>query len=165
MMDVIKTSTDWARAELFSAKVIWLFSVIVILSAAAFNYWGRTLTAKAFVIPLVVAGIFLVSVGIGLYSANKPRIRQFEKEFSIDPKEFVLKEIQRTTKSQRELALVFKILPAIIAVAAFIIIFYPAPYCRTICITIILIAAFLMAVDSNTDARNSAYRIQLLKER
>ena len=161
-MDIIKTSTDWARAELFSAKIIWLFSVIIILAAAAFGYWGRTQTAKAFVIPLIVAGIFLISVGIGLYWANKPRIEQFEEEFSTNPKEFVLKEIQRTTKSQKELALVFKILPAIIIVAALFLIFFPAPYCRTICISVILTAAFLMVVDSNTDARNSAYRLQLL---
>jgi ABC-2 type transport system permease protein len=161
-MDIIKTSTDWARAELYSAKIVWLFSLITILTAVAFSYWGKTQTAKAFVIPLVVAGIFLISVGIGLYMANKPRIEQFEKEFNSNPKEFVLKEIQRTAKSQKELALVFKILPAIIIVAAFILIFFPAPYCRTICITIILAMAFLMMVDSNTDARNSDYHLQLL---
>jgi ABC-2 type transport system permease protein len=161
-MDIIKTSTDWAKAELFSAKIIWLFSIILILGAVAFGYWGRTQTAKAFVIPLIVAGIFLISVGIGLYWANKPRIKQFEKEFSINSKEFVFKEIQRTAKSQKELALVFKILPAIIIVAALFLIFFPAPYCRTICITIILTVAFLMAVDSNTDARNSAYHIHLV---
>ena len=161
-MDIIKTSTDWARAELFSAKIIWLFSVILILCAIAFSYWGKTITAKAFFIPLIVAGILLIGIGVGLYWANKPRIKQFEKEFSMNPREFVRKEIERTAKSQRELALVFKILPAIIIVAALVIVFFPAPYCRTIGITVILTAAFLMAVDSNTDARNSAYHLQLL---
>src|SRR6266403_87729 len=102
-MDINKISIDWARAELFSAKIVCLFSVIVILSAVAFSHWGKTQTAKAFVIPLIVAGIFLISVGIGLYSANKPRLEQFEKEFNANPKEFILKEIQRTTKSEREL--------------------------------------------------------------
>ena len=39
-MDIIKLSTDWAKAEVFSAKIVWLFSVIELLAAIGFWYWG-----------------------------------------------------------------------------------------------------------------------------
>ena len=77
-MDILKLSTDWAKAELFSARIVGLFSIIVLLSAAGFAYWGKTTMAKAFVIPVVVSGVLLITVGIGLYAANKPRIARPE---------------------------------------------------------------------------------------
>jgi len=42
------------------------------------------------------------------------------------------------------------------------ILLMPAPVWRAIGITAIITIAFLMVVDSNTDARNTAYHSQLL---
>ena len=162
-MDIIKISTDWARSEVFSAKIVWMFSVVEVLAAIGFWYWGRTAIARIFPWPLLVMGLFLVAVGTGLYSANKPRIAQFENEAHRDPKTFLDAEIQRTSESQRELALVFKILPGMIIVAAVVIMLAPATGWRAISVTIILTAAFLMVVDSNTTARNDDYHSQLLE--
>src|SRR5882757_7095237 len=112
--DLVKLSTDWAKAEVFSGKIVWLFSVIYIVTAIGFLYLGRTAMAKAFVWPFLVAGIFLIAVGSGLFFTNQPRIAQFEKEYHQNPEAFVQQEIQRTAESQKQLALVFRILPAII---------------------------------------------------
>jgi ABC-2 type transport system permease protein len=161
-MEVIKVSTDWAKAEVFSAKVVWLFSVIELLAAVGFWYWGRTAIARIFPWPLLAMGLFLVAVGAGLYGANQPRIARFESEARRDPKTFLEAEIQRTAKSQGDLALVFKILPAIIIVAAVLIMLAPANAWRAAALTLILTAAFLLVVDSNTDARNDAYHTRLL---
>src|SRR6476469_2513274 len=117
-MDIVKLSTDWAKAEVFSAKIVWLFSAIEIIVAIGFWYWGKTVMAKAFIWPLMVAGLFLVAVGTGLYFANNPRITRFETEYRGNPDAFLQEEIQRTAESKKELALVFKILPAIIIFAA-----------------------------------------------
>jgi ABC-2 type transport system permease protein len=161
-MDVIKFSIDWVKAELFSAKIIWLFSVIVLLSAAGFAYWWKTTTARAFIIPLVVSGVMLASAGVGLYVANKPRLTKFPKEYQLNANEFIKREIERTSKSREDFVLVFKILPSIIIVSAVILMIFPSANWRATTITIILTAAFLMAIDSNTAARNAAYRLQLL---
>jgi len=161
-MDIIKLSMDWAKAEVFSAKIVWLFSVIELLTAIGFWYWGRTPIAKAFIWPLLVMGLLMIGVGVGLYTANHPRITQFENEYHREPKAFLEAELQRTSKSQRDLALVFKILPAIVIFAAVVIMLTPASIWRAIAVTVILTAAFLMVVDSNTEARNDAYHSQLL---
>jgi hypothetical protein len=162
-MDLLKLGIDWARAEVFSARIVWLFSIIGLLSSAGFGFWGKTPTAKAFAVPLVVAGIFLVSIGVGLYMANHPRIAQFEKDYKLDAKAFISKEIARTADSQAQLKLVFKILPAIAILSAILLMIFPSPHWRAITVTMILLTAFLMAVDSNTEARNDAYHEQLIK--
>jgi ABC-2 type transport system permease protein len=161
-MDIIKLSTDWAKAEVFSAKIVWLFSVVELLAAVGFWYWGRTTIARAFTWPLLVLGLFLIAVGAGLYATNQPRIARFENEYHREPRAFLASEIQRTTKSQGDLALVFKILPAVTIVAAGVILLTPASLWRVIAVAVIVNAAFLMIVDSNTDARNDAYHSKLL---
>jgi ABC-2 type transport system permease protein len=160
-MDIIKLSTDWAKAEVFSAKIVWLFSAIEIMAAFGFWYLGRTSMAKAFFWPLLLTGLFLIAIGAGLYFANKPRIERFEKEYHTNPDAFIKAEIQRTAESQRQLALVFKIMPAIILIAALVILLLPGLPWRVIATTTIITAAFLMIVDSNTEARNSAYHDHL----
>ena len=70
--------------------------------------------------------LFLISVGAGLYAANHPRIAQFENDYHHEPKTYLEAEIQRTSNSQRGLALVFRILPAIVIIAAIVIMLAPA---------------------------------------
>jgi hypothetical protein len=118
-------STDWAKSEVFSGKIVLLFSVIAILSTIVFLYLGRTAMAKAFFWPLLIAGFFLIAVGAGLIFANKPRIAQFEKAYSESPAAFVRQEIQRTAESQKQLVWVFRILPALIIIAAAIVLGFP----------------------------------------
>lgn len=160
-MDLLKLSTDWAKAEVFSAKMVWLFSIIVLMTALGFSYWGKTAMAKAFVWPMLVAGALLIAVGAGLFIANKPRITQFEQAFQYNSTAFAQQELQRTSKSQKDLSTVFKALPALLIIAALVILFLPTPIGRSIGVTLALLTAFLMAVDSNTDARNTAYHEQL----
>lgn len=56
-MDILKLSTDWAKAEVFSAKVTLLLSLLFVIGAIGFWQLGKTAMAKAFVWPMIVAGI------------------------------------------------------------------------------------------------------------
>lgn len=136
-MDIIKLSTDWARAEVFSAKIVWLFSLVEILAAIGFWYWGRTAVARIFPWPLLVMGLFLVAVAAGLYGAIYPRIARFENEAKLNPKAFLSTEIQRTAKSQHDLAMVFKIVPGIIIFAVMVILLAPGAVWRAISVIIL----------------------------
>lgn len=162
-MDLLKVSTDWARAEVFSAKIVWAFSIIILAVACGFWYWSKTTMARAFVWPMLVSGVFLVAVGAGLFFANKPRIAQFELAQRNNAQQFIQQELQRTAKSQKDLATVFKVLPVLLIVVGLLILFVPSPTWRAIAITLGLLVLFLMVVDSNTDARNTIYHEQLKK--
>ena len=161
-MDILKLSIDWARAEIFSAKISLLLSFLFFIAAIGFWQLGKTEMAKSFLWPMLAAGVFVISVSAGLYFANKPRITQFETAYNTNAKAFVQAETQRTAKSQNDLALVFKVLPLIIIAAALLIIFVNAPLWRATGITTIALMTILMFIDSNTDARNTAYHQRLL---
>ena len=164
-MDILKLSIDWAKAEVFSAKISLLLSLLLFLAALGFWQLGKTAMAKAFVWPILVAGVLIVAVAAGLYFSSKPRITQFETAYNTDAKAFVQTETERTAKSQNQLALVFKVLPLIIVAAALLIVFVNTPLCRAIGITTIALMTILMFIDSNTNARNTAYHQNLLAEK
>ena len=160
-MDILKLSTDWAESEVFSSKIVWLFSLIELSAALGFWFFGRTPMARSFIWPLFIAGLLIALVGAGLYVANSPRIDRFQQEYRLDPNQFAQFEIQRTEKSKGELALVFRIIPAIIILAAAVILLVPGGVWRAVAVTVIINAAFLMAVDSNTEARNNIYHSEI----
>ncbi len=164
-MNILKLGIDWAKAEVFSAKISFILSLLFFLAAIGFGQLGKTEMAKAFLWPMLVAGILVIAVSAGLYFANKPRITQFETAYNTDAKAFVKIETERTAKSQNDLALVFKVLPLVIIAAALSIMFVNTPLWRAIGITTIALLTILMFIDSNTGARNSTYHQQLLAEK
>ncbi len=164
-MDILKAGIDWAKAEVFSSKISLLLALLFFLAAFGFLQSGKTAMAKAFVWPMMVAGVFMVAVSAGLYFANKPRISQFETAYNNDAKSFVQNETARTAKSQHDLGMVFKVLPLIIVAAALLIVFVNKPLWRAIGITTIALMTILMFIDSNTDARNTEYHQRLLAEK
>lgn len=161
-MEILKTATEWAKAEVFSSKFFILFGIMFVLATVGFWQLGKTEIARAFIIPTLVAGSLILAVGLGIFFTNKSRITSFEKAYRNDPIAFVKAEITRTEKSINEFRnIVFKIIPSIIIAAAFLIVFFDRPVWRAIGITTIAMMVIILLVDSNANARIEIYNQQL----
>lgn len=66
-MEIIKTSIDWAKAEIFSSSFFIVFGIVFVAVSIGFWQLGKTDLAKAYIIPIAVAGVLLLTIGIGLY--------------------------------------------------------------------------------------------------
>ena len=66
-INILKTASDWARAEIFSDFVQHLFLAV----------WQDPDSKKAYVIPLLVAGGLLIVIGVGLVISNQMRLSDF----------------------------------------------------------------------------------------
>ena len=162
-MDILKTATDWAKAEVFSSTFFIFFGVLFLLATIGFWQLGKTEIAKAFVFPTMVAGILLMIIGLGLVYSNKSRISNFPTAYKSDVSAFIESEIIRTEKTMKEYqTIVFKIIPLIIVVAALLIIFIDKPIWRASSITTIAMMAVIMSIDINANARIEAYNKQLV---
>ncbi len=161
-MDILKVATEWARAEVFSSKFFILFGIAFVLGTLGFWQLGKTETAKAFILPTLVAGVLLLAVGLGIFFTNKSRTTSFETAYNSSSSDFVESEIARTEKSIGEYrTIVFKIIPIIIVVASLLIVFVDSPTWRAISITTIAMMVAILFVDNNADARIKAYKKQL----
>jgi len=164
-MEILKTATDWGKAEVFSTLFFILFAIVFLLPAIGFWQLGKTDVAKAFIYPTLVAGSLLLLMGCGLFFSSKARLANFETEYKQAPAAFIQSEIDRTEKtikSYQNVAL--KVFPAIIAVAALLLIFIDKPIWRAISITVIAWMLVVIWVDSNAKARIEAYHQQLVVE-
>ena len=162
-MDVLKLATEWARAEVFSTRFFIFFAIAFLIASIGFWQLGKTEIAKAYVIPLLVAGVLLLTIGLGLFYTNKSRITQFETAYNSDASAFLDSEITRAESTLNEYKVVFKVIPIIIIVAALLIIFFSSPLWRVIGITTIAMMVVIMLVDGTAHARIDAYYEKLIE--
>ena len=162
-MDILKAATDWAKAELFSTPFFVLFGVVFIAASIGFWQLGKTDIARAYIIPTLVAGVLLVTIGLGLFFTNKARITQFETSYQQDATAFITSEIDRTEATLKEYTtVVFRAIPIIIIIAALLIIFVNTPSWRAISITTIAMLIVILLIDGTAYARINDYNKQLV---
>ncbi|MEP3211276.1 MAG: hypothetical protein ABJN95_18970 [Maribacter sp.] len=158
-MDILKAATDWAKAELFSTPFFILFGVVFMAASLGFWQLGKTDMARAYIIPTLVAGALLLTIGLGLFFTNKARITAFETAFQADAAAFVTSEIARAESTLKEYkTIVFKAIPIIIIAAALLILFSNTPTWRAIGITTIAMMVVILLIDGTAHARIEAYK-------
>lgn len=161
-MDLLRTATDWAKAEVFSTSFFILFGVVFVLASIGFWQLAKTDMAKAYIIPTLVAGSLLLIIGLGLFFTNKSRITQFETAYNKDATAFVESEVARVESTLKEYqTIVFKAIPFIIVVAALLIVFIDKPVWRASAITTIAMLVVILLIDGTAKARIDAYSEQL----
>jgi len=162
-MDILKTATDWAKAELVSTPFFILFGVVFMLASLGFWQLGKTEIARAYIIPTLVAGLLLTIIGLGLFFTNKSRITQFETAYNKDAVAFVDSELVRAEGTLKEYRnIVFKGIPIIIIVCALGILFIDKPVWRASMITAIAMVVVILLIDGTAHARVDNYNKQLL---
>lgn len=163
VMDILKTATDWAKAEVFSSTFFIIFGVILVATSIGFWQLGKTDLAKAYIIPAMVAGALLLIIGLGLVFTNKARISSFAVDYNQDASAFVKSEIVRVDNTLKEYqTVVFKVIPIIIIAAALVIIFINTPIWRAISITTIAMLIVILLIDGSAHARIKEYKQQLV---
>lgn len=161
-MDILKTATDWARAEVFSTTFFIIFGIGFVVASIGFWQLGKTDVAKAYIIPTLVAGALLLTIGLGLFFTNKSRITQFEKAYNKDASAFVELELVRAESTLKEYKnVVFTAIPLIIAACALVIIFVNTPNWRASMITTIAMLIVILLIDGTAHARIDNYNKQL----
>lgn len=163
-MDILKTATDWTRADVMSSWVFVLFGLAFV--AASFGFWqlGRTEMARAYVIPGLVAGVLLLVLGGGLLYGAQKTLAGLEPAFTSDARAFVAAEMARVDKTLADYSFaVFKVMPLIVAVSAILMMVLHGPGWRAGLITTMLFIGVIMLVDTNANARLQAYKGQLAK--
>lgn len=160
-MELLKLATEWAKAEVFSTRFFILFATLFLIASAGFWQLGKTDLAKAYVIPTLVAGVLLMTIGLGLFYTNKSRVNQFKKAFITNASAFYNSEIERTESTLKEYTVVFKVIPILIVIAALLLLFTQTSTWRAISITTIAMLIVILLVDGTAYARIETYHKEL----
>ncbi len=160
-MKLLKLATEWAKAEVFSTRFFIVIGIVFLIASIGFWQLGKTDLAKAYIIPTLVAGLLLMTIGLGLFYTNKSRVKQFEKEYNNDVPAFYQSEIDRSESTLKEYKVVFKVIPILIILAALLLIFTNSPTWRAISITTIAMLIIILIVDGTAHARIEDYHKEL----
>ncbi|MGQ1784790.1 hypothetical protein [Saccharicrinis sp. GN24d3] len=162
-MDILKTAQDWAKAEMFSTTFFIIAGVLFVAASIGFWQLGKTDLARAYIIPVAVAGALLLTIGFGLFFTNKSRVTQFEKAYNQDASAFVQSELTRAESTLKEYKnIVFTAIPLIIAACALVIMFVNAPGWRASMITTMAMLIVILLIDGTAHARIDYYNKQLM---
>jgi uncharacterized membrane protein len=163
-MEILKIATDWAKAELLSTSFFIAIGLAFVFACFGFWQFGKTDLAKAYVIPLLVAGAFLMAAGIGLFFTNKSRITQFETAYHQDASAFVQSELDRAEATLKEYkTIVFTIIPFIIVACGLGLYFLSGPIWRASFVSTIAMLSVILLIDGLAHARIAEYNEALLK--
>ncbi|MGD1890774.1 MAG: hypothetical protein ACFB15_09285 [Cyclobacteriaceae bacterium] len=163
-MDILKVATDWAKAELVSTSFFIVIGIAFVLVSFGFWQFGKTDLARAYIIPMLVTGAFLMATGFGLFFTNKARITQFETAYNSDASAFVASELERAEATLKEYkTIVFTAIPLISVACGVVILFVNTPIWRASMISIIAMLVVILLVDGLAHARIDDYNKQLLK--
>lgn len=163
-MDILKTATDWAKAELVSTPFFAIAGVVFIAISIGLWQVGKTDLARAYIIPTMVVGVLLVIIGLGLFFTNKARIPQFETAYKADASAFVASEVERAEATLKEYKnIVFTAIPIIIVVCALVLFFVSAPVWRASMISTMAMLTVILFIDGLAHARIDTYHQQLLQ--
>ena len=66
-MELLKLATEWAKAEVFSTRFFIFFAILFLIASIGFWQLGKTDLAKAYIYPTLVAGLLLMTIGLGLF--------------------------------------------------------------------------------------------------
>ena len=161
-MDILKTSQDWAKAELLSNGLFALFGMVFVGAGLLFCFRAETDLARGFVLPMLVAGVLLLILGGGLLFGTWKTMAGFAPAVAEDMAGFITAEVARAdrTMAQYDTA-AFKVIPIMIAAAALMIIFVHGPGWRAALVTAIIFLGIIMLIDSGANARLGAYKSAL----
>lgn len=162
-MDILKVASEWAKGEIFSSKFFVLFGAVFVVASKGFWQLGKSDVARAFIWPTLVAGILLLTVGIGLIVSYNWKLDGFPKAYNEDALSAVQAEIAYTNKTIAEYSsIVFRAIPIIIAIAALLIVFIDKPIWRAISISTIGMMFIILIIDGTASARTKAFKEQLV---
>ena len=133
------------------------------LGRLVFGKWEKLNWPRLLLTPLLVCGTLLLIIGVGLLYSNTTRIQSFQKDYRTSSEKFVLAEIARADKTMAEFELVvFKVIPLIIVVCCFGIIFLHQPFWRAICIITMAMMVVILLVDTHSYMRIKEYKEKLV---
>ena len=162
-MDILKTSIDWARAELLSNGLFAIFGAMFLVASLLFWSRGETDMAKAFVFPMMIAGVLMLILGGGLFYGTWKSLTGFSTAFADDNARFIGLEVQRIDRTMSQYgSAVFNVMPLLITAAALLIVFVNSPGWRAAFITVIIFLGLIMLIDINANARLERYKADLV---
>lgn len=163
-MDFYQHTENWLKGELFEGAIILVSGIILVVISLLFWKYGTTPNAKALVIPILIVGLIFTLGIASMMVSNQKRVRNFEKHYQENPKEFVVHEKLRVEDFQvlYKYSVGFAAFSFLLTIIAFG--FMENRILQSICIALMIISVSLIVIDHFSKERAQLYYQHILTE-
>ena len=158
---MVQHTINWYNGEIFEAKFILGFGVIVLISDLLFFFLGNSPNAKALLIPLAVIGIFFFATGANMMYSNGNKLIELQNISSQNSEEFVASEIKRVEGFQYLYPLSIAVSAISFVLALSFLYFSKNTYLQAVAIALVLFGTAFAVIDYFSKERANIYFEQL----
>jgi membrane glycosyltransferase len=162
-MDFIEHSIAWCKGEIFEARLILLFGILMVVVAFLFLKTGSTPAATAMFYPLLVVGVLFTAGGATMQYTNPKRIVEFQKAYKEDPKAFIQSEKERTDNFINWYPKTMWIATVVGLAGMALFMFWPVPIGRAIGISLIILMLATFVIDHFSEERAEIYHKHIVE--
>jgi hypothetical protein len=162
-MSFIEHTINWTKGEIFEGTIISISGFIFLLSGLAFWKMGTTPHAKTMIVPALIIGILMASVGLSMYFSNQKRITDYQKQYLDNPTSFIQQEKKRVEDFQY-MYVISKVLATVAFVfAIFAFWFTKSPIMQSISMALLTLGLSSLIIDYFSEERATIYYEFILK--
>lgn len=158
---MIQNTFNWYNGEVFEAKFILGFGLVLIIVSLLFYYFGNTPAAKALLIPLVATGFIFTAIGGNMVYSNVKKIGSLQTQYENNPSEFHQSEIKRVEDFQYLYPLSIGISLVSFLIALGLLYFVKNIHWQAVAMALILFGTAFAVIDYFSKERASIYYNQL----
>ena len=161
IMELITYTHKWVTGEIHEdIAIVIAGGVLLILSILAWRF-GISESARATVIPLLVAAVLLIGLGAGLAFNNINREGQFEQQYKESPQKFLESEKARVDSFMKIYPQTIIVSSVMMVIGIFVFAFCFKPWLRASALVLILVALTALTIDYFSKERGVIYQNEL----
>jgi hypothetical protein len=162
-MEFIQHSINWVKGEILEGVIVVSFGILTLISSILFWRFGKTLTTKGMIIPLLVIGIFyFIAASVSIY-INQQRIPQYEEKYQENPAGFIESERERTEGFMKIYIYSYVIATVMIFTGLILFLFIGGANFKGIGLSLILMGLSLLCIDYFSKERAIIYHNEIIR--
>lgn len=160
-MELIDYTNKWLAGEIHEDWAIVAAGIVFLVLGIVAWKFGDSESAKAMIIPLIVAAGLLIGMGAGLAVNNKNRIAQYEQQYKESPQKFLESEKARVDDFMKIYPQTIIVASVMMVIGVCVFTFCTAPWLRASALVLILVALTALAIDFFSKERGIIYQQEL----
>lgn len=160
-MEWIDYTNKWLTGEIREDVAIIVAGVVLLILSVLTWRFGTSESARAIVIPLLVAAILLIAMGAGLAYNNHNRREQFAQQYQESQQAFLESEKARVEEFMKIYPQTIIVSAVMMAAGIGLFAFCSKPTLRASALVLILIALTALTIDFFSKERGIIYQNEL----
>ena len=160
-MELIDYTNKWLNGEIYEDIALVIAGVVfLILSILAWRF-GKSESAHAIIIPLLIAALLLIGLGAGLGINNYNRKAQFQKQYQESPQQFLESEKERVEDFMKMYPQTIVVATVMMGVGILAFSLCSKSILRASALVLILVAFSALTIDFFSKERGIIYQNEL----